>query len=138
MGRLLPRIFSPGASPTDGLSQAQREAIVDQLHFCMCADQELLPSKSGEIAHEVSGFNWDPAVDFEAFAEKSKDRARAAVADPGMRKAVLASVAERLATTEMMTRGLELCVNVFKVDGEFAPEERTVFHEIKRAFGWPD
>ena len=137
MSKFLGRLFSPAASPTDGLSQAQREAIVDLLHFCMCADQDLQPTESSAIADKVAGFNWDPAVNFESFAAKSLERAQAAIMTTDSRQAALASVSERLAGTETKTEALELCQKLFQSDGEFAPAERAVFTEIKRAFGWP-
>jgi len=137
MSKFPGRLFSPVATPTDGLSQAQREAMVDLLHFCMCADQELLPAETDAIADETAGFNWDPAIDFSLFAGRSLEHAYGATATPESRQAALASISERLTSTEMKTQALELCQQVFLADGQFAPAERAVFLEIKRAFGWP-
>ncbi|HUG12371.1 MAG TPA: hypothetical protein VMM36_15245 [Opitutaceae bacterium] len=138
MSNFFSRLFSPVASPTDGLSQTQRGAIVDLLHFCMCADQELTPAESNAIAGEVAAFDWDPAVDFDSFAARSLEKARAAMATAATRESALASISDQLASTETKTQALALCQELFQADGEFAPAERAVFVEIKRAFGWPE
>ena len=138
MSNFFSRLFSPVASPIDGLSQTQRGAIVDLLNFCMCVDQELTPAESSAIANEVAAFDWDPAVDFESFAARSLEEARAAMATAGTRQSALASISDQLASTETKTQALALCQQLVQADGEFAPTERTVFVEIKRAFGWPE
>jgi uncharacterized tellurite resistance protein B-like protein len=138
MSTFLRRLFSTAANPADGLSQSQREAIIDLLNFCMCADSKLKPSEAITIEDEISGFDWDPAVDFELFVVRSLERASSAMSTPEARQAALASISDRLQTTEARSNALDLCPKVFHADGEFAPEERTVFIEIKRAFGRPE
>ena len=135
---LFGRLFSPVTPPTDGLSQGQREAIVDLLYFCMCADQRLLPVENAAIADEVATFNWDPTIKFETFAAQSLQRAQLAVAAPKTRETMLLDIGNQLVTTETKTRAITLCPQIFRADGEYAPAERAVFVEIKRSFGWPD
>jgi hypothetical protein len=103
----------------------------------MCADHRLLPVESEAIVQEVTTFNWEPAIKFDLFAARSLERAQAAVNSAETRKLALDDIAGRLATTENKTRAVTLCPHVFLADGEFAPAERAVFVEIKRAFGWP-
>jgi len=138
MSTFLRRLFSTTANPADGLIQPQREAVIDLLNFCMCADQKLLLDEEITLDDEIQGFSWDPAVDFMKFATQSRERAKLAVATPEMRHDALASISRRLQTTEAKTNALDLCQKVFHADGEYAPVERTVFAEIKRAFGWPE
>jgi hypothetical protein len=137
MSSFLRRLFSTTASPSDGLNQPQREAILDLLNFCMCADEKLLVEEVITIDDEVQALSWDPAVDFWKFAAQSRERASAAVATPEARQAALASISDRLQTAEAKTNAIGLCQKVFHADGDFAQVERTVFLEIKRAFGWP-
>jgi tellurite resistance protein len=137
MSTFLRRLFSSTASPADGLTQPKREAIVDLLNFCMCADEKLLLDEMITIDDEIQGFSWDPAVDFMTFATQSRERAMVAVATPETRQTALASISDRLQTTEAKTNALDLCQKVFHSDGEYAPVERSVFQEIKHAFGWP-
>ena len=137
MSSFFRRLFSSNAPSTDGFSQTQREAIVDLLNFCMCADSALLPEEREAIATELKSYHWDPAVDIEKFAAESRTRAAAAVKNPGNRVSLLKSIAGRLVTTEAKTHALALCPQVFMADGESAPEEHEIFLEIKRAFGWP-
>ena len=135
MSAFLRRLFSSDASPADGLTQPKREAIIDLLNFCMCADQKVLMEEEITIDDEIQGFSWDPSVDFRTFAAQSLERAKAAVATPESRRIALASISDRLESPEAMEGALVLCHKVFKADGEYAPVEREVFQEIKRAFG---
>ena len=131
------RWFSTATPAKDGLSQVQREAIVDLLYFCMCADQKLLPLESAAITNEATAFSWDVSVNFEDFATSSLQRARVAVASPETIQIALRGISEQLVTTEARTRAITLCLQVFGADGDFDSAERAVFVEIKRAFGWP-
>ena len=138
MSTFLRRLFSSTASPFDRLTQPQREAIIDLLNFCMCADEKLLLEEEITLDDEVQDLSWDPAVDFWTFATQSRERAKAAVATPETRQAALTSISDRLQTADARINVLGLCHKVFHSDGEFAPMERTVFQEIKRAFGLPE
>ena len=100
MSNFFGRLFSTATPPTDGLSQTQREAIVDLLYFCMCADQRLLPVENTAIFNEVATFNWEPTIEFSAFAERSLAREQAAVKTPEVRKSALDEIAGRLVSTE--------------------------------------
>jgi hypothetical protein len=135
MSTFLRRLFSTTANPADGLTQPKREAFIDLLNFCMCADEKLLLDEVITIEDETQVFSWDPAVDFMTFAAQSLERAKAAVATLESRHAALAFISNRLETVEAKSSALDLCEKVFHADGEFAPVERTVFQEIKRAFG---
>jgi uncharacterized tellurite resistance protein B-like protein len=137
MSTFLRRLFSTTASPSDGLAQPQREAIIGLLNFCMCADEKLLVDEMITIDDEVQALSWDPAVDFWAFATQSRERAKTAVATLETRQTALDSISNRLQTAEAKTNAIGLCQKVFHADGEFAQVEQTVFLEIKRAFGWP-
>lgn len=136
MSKFPGNLFSPALSPTDGLSQSQREAIVDLLHYCMCADKELFPCEVDAFQDEIERFNWDPGVDFEPYAARSLEQAHGAVSSDELRQKALSSIASRLATDEAKSQALALCPQIFLADGHFAQEERAIFVEIKRAFGW--
>lgn len=138
MSTFLRRLFSTTASPSDGLTQPKREAIIDLLNLCMCADKKLLLDEVVTIDDEIQAFCWDPAVDFMTFATQSRERAKAAATNPETRRPALASIADRLQTTETKSNALGLCQKVFHADGEYAPVERSVFREIKHAFGLPE
>ncbi|HUG09478.1 MAG TPA: hypothetical protein VMM36_00605 [Opitutaceae bacterium] len=137
MSTFLRLLFSSTASPADGLAQSQREAIIDLLNFCMCADAKLLVDEVITIDDEVQRLSWDPAVDFWKFATQSREHAIAAVATPETRQTALVSISNRLQTVEAKTNAIGLCQKVFHADGDFAPVERAVFLEIKHAFGLP-
>jgi hypothetical protein len=53
---------APAASeaPKDGLTQPQREAIVELLTYCMYADNLVMLSEDRLISDRVAKSNWDP------------------------------------------------------------------------------
>jgi hypothetical protein len=137
MSNLFSFLFSSSTEPADGLIQSEREALLDLFHFCMCADQKLLPVESASIADELIKFHWEPGVKYENFATQSLHRAQAAMATPEARKSALQQISNRLISVETKTRALATCTRIFKADGDFASAEREVFVEIKQALNWP-
>jgi hypothetical protein len=137
MSTLFAFLFTPSATPTDGLIQSEREALLDLFHFCMCADQKLLPVEGAAIADELIKFHWEPGVNYENFALKSLQRAQAAVASPEARKSALQHISKRLISMETKNRALTVCTKIFMADGAYVSEERDIFLEIKQALNWP-
>jgi len=138
MSSFFRRLFSSTAAPADGLTQAKREALIDLLNFCMCADKKLLVDEEITIGDELQVFSWDPSVDIWKFTAASRERAISAVMTPETRQAALASISLRLESAEAKSTALDLCEKVFRADGEFAQVEQVVFQEIKQAFGLGD
>jgi uncharacterized tellurite resistance protein B-like protein len=128
---------STATEPHDGLNQTEREAILDLLYFCMCADQELHPAENAAIVDAVMKFDWESGVEYDNFAAKSLARAQKAVATPQTRRAALNQIGKRLVSTETKSRALATCKRVFQADGDVAAVEREVFVEIKEALDWP-
>ena len=60
MPSLLRKLFHKTEAPNDGLTQPQREAIVDLLNYCMYADNLVMLAEDRLIADTVAKFNWDP------------------------------------------------------------------------------
>ena len=139
MHKKLFRLFNTSA-PTapDGLQQFQREAIVDLLNFCRIADDKLLVVEEEAGAAVEASLNWESTVPLVTYGAESLVRAEQAVNDPELRAEFIQRVADRLETTELKTRAVSLCLDMFYADGEFVEKERQVFGEIKRALGWPD
>jgi hypothetical protein len=137
MKKIFSGMFNRAHTKADGLVQSQREAVVDLLHFCMSADRDLALVEDKFVTAEAAHFDWEPDVSFEDFAVKSLARAQDAVQSAEARTAYLQDIARRLATTDLLTRAVGLCQQVFVSDGTFAVSERAVFGEILEAFGWP-
>jgi uncharacterized tellurite resistance protein B-like protein len=140
MTTLFARLFVPATPIHDGLSQSQREGIVDLLHFCMCADDQVRRVEERLIAQEVDRFGWDGPIPYEAYAHDSLQRARAALPSFNRRAAFIADVDARLETPALKNRALALCRRLFLVDGEYPDAEQVVFREVRDVLqpGKPD
>jgi uncharacterized tellurite resistance protein B-like protein len=123
--------FFRTTTTTDGLSQAEREAIADLLHFCMYADNHLALAEDSVIDDAVAQMGWDPAVSFETFESHSIAKARAAKDDVTSRESFLKSLRERLASKPARARAIALCTKLFSADGT-SDKESTVLAELKR------
>ena len=60
MPSLIRKLFRKSEAPNDGLTQPQREAIVDLLNYCMYADNLIFLAEDRLITDTVAKFNWDP------------------------------------------------------------------------------
>ena len=78
MPSLLQKLFRKSEEKNDGLTQPQREAIVDLLNYCTYADNLVMLAEDRLITDTVAKFNWDPKVPFDQFDAKSINNARIA------------------------------------------------------------
>jgi hypothetical protein len=122
----LSRLFQSKGAKKDGLTQPQREAVADLLHYCMYADNHIALAETKLISEVVDTFAWDPAISFESFEAGSVASARAAKEDSQTRKLFLASIAQRLNTPASRTLALEVCQRLFSTDGVSPNEEATL------------
>ena len=98
MPSLLKKLFHKTEAPNDGLTQPQREAIVDLLNYCMYADNLVMLAEDRLITDTVAKFNWDPKVPFDQFDRKSVSNARNARESQVYRDQFLGSIRDRLET----------------------------------------
>ena len=98
MPSLIRKLFQKSEAPSDGLTQPQREAIVDLLNYCMYADNLVFLAEDRLIADTVAKFNWDPKIPFDQFDAKSIGHARNARENQGYGDKFLASIKDRLDT----------------------------------------
>lgn len=129
------RLFNPKSEKTDGLTQSQREAMVDLLHYCMYADNLVTISEARFIEAKVKAYNWDPKISFEYYQGKSIGAARAALANPETKKKFFESVSQRLGTPAMRSEAFQLCDRLFKADGDKPAGEFAVQGEVRKALG---
>ena len=137
MSSLFSRLFNSAAAANDGLTQVQREAIIDLLNFCSYADDRLKLAEDEMVDSELERCHWHPAEPVELFEKRSVTRVRNALESPERRASFLADVAGRLGGTEIRTRALSLSKKLFHADGDYSADEQTVFGEIEKAFGGP-
>ncbi|HEX2855649.1 MAG TPA: hypothetical protein VHO24_20610 [Opitutaceae bacterium] len=125
------RLFQSKTTVKDGLTQLQREAIADLLHYCMFADNHIALAETKTIADVVGTFAWDPNIAFESFEARSVAEARAAKEDAPQRKAFLDSIKLRLNTPTSRSLALDVCKQLFNVDG-VSPDESLLLTRLSR------
>jgi uncharacterized tellurite resistance protein B-like protein len=131
MPSLIRKLFHKSEAPRDGLTQPQREAIVDLLNYCMYADNSVFLAEDRLITDTVSKFNWDPKVPFDQFDARSVGNARNASENQGYRDQFLASITGRLGTAAVKRRALDLCQELFVADGARSDEEDAVLQHLR-------
>jgi hypothetical protein len=131
MPNLIKKLFHKSEAPTDGLTQPQREAIVDLLNYCMYADDLIMLAEDRLITDTVAKFNWDSKVPFDQFVLRSTDNARNARESQVYREKFLASIRDRLDTAAVKGQALDLCQELFVADGARSDEEDDVFQNLR-------
>lgn len=130
------RLFNQKSATGDSLTQPQREAIVDLLHYCLYADNHIALAETEVLNKIVSDFSWDPkAVSFGAFESKSIAAARQAKENEGSREEFLKAIGQRLDTPESRRRAFELCKKLFVSDGVQSDKETVVLARIQQLLG---
>src|SRR5215472_214585 len=132
MPSLIKKLFHKSEGPRDGLTQPQREAIVDLLNYCMYADNFVFLAEDRFITDTVAKFNWDSKVPFDQFVLRSTDNARNARESQVYREKFLASIRDRLATAAVKGKALDLCQELFVADGSRSQEEDDVFQNLRQ------
>ena len=131
MPNLIRKLFHKSEAPNDGLTQPQREAIVDLLCYCMYADNFVFLAEDRLITDTVAKFDWDPKIPFDQFNARSISRARDVKASQGYRDKFLASIRDRLGTATVKGQALDLCQKLFVADGARSDEEEGVFQNLR-------
>ena len=132
MPSLIRKLFRKSEGPKDGLTQPQREAIVDLLNYCMYADNLIFLAEDRLIADTVAKFNWDAKVPFDQFDARSIDNARNATENQGYRDRFLASIRDRLGTVAVKGQALDLVQELFLADGARSNEEEAVLQNLRK------
>ena len=132
MPSLISKLFHKSEAPKDGLTQPQREAIVDLLNYCMYADNLIFLAEDRLIADTVAKFNWDSKIPFDQFDARSTSKARDAKENRGSRDRFLASIRDRLGSAEVKGQALDLCQELFVADGARSDEEDAVLQDLRK------
>ena len=132
MPSLIRKLFHKSEAPKDGLTQPQREAIVDLLNYCMYADDSVFLAEDRLITDTVAKFNWDPKVPFEQFDARSINNARNASESQVYRDQFLASIKDRLDTAGVKAQALDLCQELFLADGAHSEEEEAMLQNLRK------
>jgi hypothetical protein len=136
MPHSIKNLFETTGSPKDdGLSQPQREAIVDLLHYCMYADN-LVALKEDQFINTVAAtLSWDDKISFETYEGISIGNARRAKEQPAYRAEFLNSVATRLGSQAVRQLAFDLVKQLFNADANLAESESQQLPGLRRALG---
>ena len=118
-------------SNDDGLQQAQREAIVDLLNYCMFADNFVARAEKQLVTATGATLDWDRNISFEVYEGGSIGKARRAKDEAAFRKTFLDSIKQRLDTKQSRELALGLCRDLFVADANMAANEATELAAIK-------
>jgi len=133
MPSLIRKLFHKSeAAPKDGLTQPQREAIVDLLSYCMYADNFVFLAENRFITDTVAKFDWDPKIPFDQFSVRSIANARNATESQVYRDQFLASIRDRLDTAAVKGQALDLCHELFLADGARSEEEDAMLQNLRQ------
>jgi uncharacterized tellurite resistance protein B-like protein len=110
------RLFRFTHKPEDGLTQPEREAIVDVLHYCMYADKHVATAEDEFIETSTRRLDWDQNVSYEYYEGESTAKARTALADPVPRVEFLAEIDRRLSNQAKLI-ALQLAERLINADG---------------------
>jgi hypothetical protein len=132
MPSLIKKLFGKPEAPRDGLTQPQREAIIDLMNYCMYADNLVMLAEDRLITDTVAKFNWESKVPFDQFVLRSTGNARNARESQVYRDRFLASIRDRLGTVAVKEKALGLCQELFVADGARSDEEEDVFHHLRK------
>ena len=132
MPSLLRKLFGKPEAPNDGLTQPQREAIIDLMNYCMYADNFVMLAEDRLIADTAAKFNWDSKVPFDQFEVRSVSNARNARESQVYRDQFLASIKDRLGTAAVKGQALDLCQELFVADGARSDEEDAVLQNLRK------
>jgi hypothetical protein len=102
---------------SDGLTQPQREAIVDLLHLCMYADNLISLDETAVLDKAVGSFAWEPQISFQSYEARSIAKAREAKENEAASTSLCESVKSRLNTPASRIAALKLAKQLLAADG---------------------
>jgi hypothetical protein len=129
----LKKLFLPKAAPSDGLTQRQREAIVDLLNYCSFIDRDIVQSESELIDGLERQFHWDVNVDFDYYVNKSVDAVRNVLEKKDSAGEFLEAIRARLNSKKSRAIALGLADQLVKSDGRVAAAESETYQAIRKA-----
>jgi len=119
--------------PRDGLSQVQREAILDLLALGIYVDDYMSRTERSELKKISSELDWQGEQSISRYLEE-KLAVIASLEGDVAYEAMLSDIAQRLGDAKTKRRGLELCEKIIFADGSEHRIEDGLITEIRRIF----
>ncbi len=126
------KLFKTTSEPRDGLTQVEREAVVDVLHYSIYSDNHIALAETELVEGALDSLDWDPAVALTTYEAHSIATVRIAKESPGGHEAFLASVSERLRSPRSRQHALDYAARVIALDGQ-TPAESTTLAALRAA-----
>ena len=127
------KFFSSNQTSADGLTQPQREAIADALHYLVYADGHIAAREGEFVDNTIHGLAWDAARSFSAYEATSIANVRQAKENAGYRGEFLGGIAARLDTPAARARALDLARGLAWSDGSTSSKESEALADLERA-----
>jgi uncharacterized tellurite resistance protein B-like protein len=127
------KFFSSAQPASDGLTQAQREAIADTLHYIVYADNHIAAREGDFVSGTIEALSWDTSLSFSAYEVRSIANARRAREDAAYRTEFFAFIAARLDTPASRSRTLDLARSLVYADGAAADGESDTLDALRAA-----
>lgn len=128
----LSHLFSKNPANTDGLEQAEREAIIDLLHFAMYADKSLSQAEDKYIDGFIETLSWESGVSPELYVNRSIADARNVLGNEAAAADFLGSLKTRLPRREARAKALNLLSALLQSDG-ISDQESSLYGQVKLA-----
>jgi len=128
----LKNLFRKQPAPSDGLTQGQREAIVDLLNYCSFIDHDISAAEGELIDNLGHQFHWDAKIDFDYYVNKSIGVVRGILESVDSQRDFLAGIAKRLDSKQSRATALSLADKIFKSDGRVTPEESETYQAFRK------
>ena len=132
MQNWIQRLFQAKPEPTDGLTQPQREAMIELLLLTMYADNRISLQEDDLIDSKLHQFDWESGIQPEYFLNQATQRIRAVIGHPEQEEKLLVSIREILATPKIRQQALLLCERLIESDQTTAPSESTFLAQVKQ------
>lgn len=120
------KLFTPTAQPTDGMTQAAREAIVDLLHFGVYVDKNIGLAEDKMVEDSARSLQWDAKISFDYYEGKSIGEVRRVGSDEKQQAEFFQSVRDRLPRSQDRQLAFKLIQKLYAVDGTTAVEAATL------------
>lgn len=128
-------LFRDHAQQGAGMTQAQREALVDVLVWTMFVDRHIAAPEQTFIEEQAADLRWSAPRPIGAFIDASMGRIRKVLGDDGAEESYLEDIARRLADDPARRGAHAACGELSRVDGEVARPEQEHLDRIARRFG---
>lgn len=126
------KLFKSG-SASDGLSQSQREAIVDLLVFCMYSDSTVSLAEDQLIQRRLEAMDWRAVETIQQYYDHAVTRVRDIPSSDEARSSFLERVAQRLEDKPTREKAFQLSHQLFLSDGEESADEQALEKELRAA-----